>query len=165
MREVHRWWSLKASILDQEGTRSRVLTLATCNSNGNSTPRIGEHPRTSQHGQWRGKLRGDWKSRPLGQQWAPTCTEHLLCTRHWTKSFICIVSFNFHNFTSEIYFYSSSTIKENEVYRGYVALTGQYLASGGSRTNPAMSLVYKEAGLHLKALCPVRINYSGKYLS
>lgn len=30
-----------------------------------------------------------------------------------------------------------------------MALTGQYLASGGSRTNPAMSLVHKEAGLHL----------------
>lgn len=42
---------------------------------------------------------------------------------------------------------------------------GQHLASIGTRTNPAIGLVPKAAGLQLKSPCPARIDYGGKYLS
>lgn len=42
---------------------------------------------------------------------------------------------------------------------------GQHLASIGTRTNPAIGLVPKEAGLQLKSSRPARIDYGGKYLS
>ena len=43
MKEHHRWRSLKTNVLGQKQSRSRALTLETCKSDGNSTPRIAEH--------------------------------------------------------------------------------------------------------------------------